>query len=82
MGEVVRACTSLTLHPPSPPTVHSRLAGHMISEEIITWAWCHLTCHTHFPALISHWVSNPLVSASYFIIYYINFTLIRTVLWL
>ena len=42
MGEVVPARTSLTLHPPSPPTVHqlSRLALYELKVDINQYIIC------------------------------------------
>ena len=35
MGEVVSACTSLTLHPPTPPTVHQIVATSTLRVKLI-----------------------------------------------
>ena len=60
MGEVVPARTSLTLHPPSPPTVHqsSWLALLRVNYELITLLW-DIESDYCSPNKHSSWRSKP-----------------------
>ena len=57
MGEVVPACTSPTLYPPSPPTVHQ--LSQLALEELIDYPWRRHFWKAHLLSLTIHRDLNP-----------------------
>ena len=73
MGEVVPACTSPTLHPPSPPTVHQLLWLSLLELKIFTLSPLRITLYSLYSQITRSgtrsnikWVAVLLIAKGHF----------------